>query len=1135
MKKPYDNFVHLHAHSSIGSMQDAMTNVDAMFKKAAELGQPALALTDHGTCAAVHDARKASIKHGVKYIPGQEFYFVDNVADMTQKRRHIVLLAKNEIGYRNLLKLNYEGYVNHQYVAVMNKIFPRIDWNLIQQYNEGIICLTACGSGLISRQMFLHNEDGIWLTDACHTNVLETVKKLKNIYNDNLYLEIQPHNLKIYQHDRKTGEVVKNVNGDPIVVVDQNHINNVLIKAARLLDIKLVATADIHYLTKESAKAHDMLMAISSKAPLSDPNRHRYEVEEFYMKSSKDIIGHFNKYFNNSLAMEVVNNTIEIANKCEDPIYLDCKTVRFPIFNICEQKDYQEFLNWNSTQKTHNNLKEDHAYLRFKCVKNFNTMFTHLNKEQRKFYIQRIKRELEVIEMHNFCSYMLVVADFIEWAKKQHPQAVSRTGRGSVGGVLIGYLLGIHGVDPIKYNLMFERFHNKEKKAFPDIDTDFHPKWRDKVEEYIINKYGKEKVAHVSNLSLMTPKVVVKDIARSLELGGGKSEAFKIANQITDMIPDVNTIDEALRDSKEFTKACNKYPQLEEFGRQLVGLEKTYSTHAAGIVISDIDLSTYVPLRVDKNGTVAVQYEKNRCEENGLIKMDLLGLDHLSILSDTIDNARSIGMNCPDIVPQDFNDPKIWEEMSKGKTLCMFQLESDLMKDLCKRVKPKNIEDLAVINSLNRPSLAEWRTPYINRRNGTDKVVYKYKCLEKCFQTTLGLCIFEEQLMGLAADAAGWDLNKADGLRKLTKLKEKGKDLVVKLRDDFVTSAMSHSGLKLEEAMDIWDNYIEPFSKYGFNKSHSVAYSINGYETAWYKFYYTAPFMAAMLKSEADKNGPDRDTQLRSYKAESKRLGISVLPPNINKSDKYFSAINSKTIMTGLTAIKGVGESAVNNILEARKQHPFKNFADFLYRTDSKYVRKDVIQALAAAGCFDDFGNTRKDITELYQDVRKKINDHAKKKAILGIDSWNIINGFEYTKYTNEEYELKKILEDEKEVLGEYISGNINDVYSGFFKGDSAKLADLKTMQANKVITVEAIIADCSTGKLKNGKNVGKVFGKFQITDQNNSSASMTLWPELYLKYKDVLIPGKPVRMICKVNDWNGNKSLVLESVVSIG
>lgn len=1126
-----DNFVHLHAHTSIGSMQDAMTNVSDMFKKAAELGQPALAITDHGTMAAVFDARKAAKKYGVKYIPGMEAYFVDDVKDPKQKRRHIVLLAQNEVGYRNLLALNYKGYVNFQFVAILNKIFPKIDWQLLREHREGIICLTACGSGLLSRQMFVHDEDGQWLTKECDCNTLEAAAKLKEIFGNNLYLEVQPHNLKIFQHNRKTGEQELGKDGKPIIVVDQNYINNKLIEISKKLDIKMVATADIHYLSKEDAGIHDALMAINERKPMKDKTRHRYEVEEFYFKDRDTVFNHFATNFSRKFAETVCDNTVEIASQCVEPTYLDSTETRFPKFDVTVESDYADFQEWWQSQSFYEDIPEDHAFMRYRCQKNFGTKFAHLQNGDRKRYFERLKTELRVLEKHNFCSYMLIVSDFIAKAKEQG--IMVGPGRGSVGGSLVGNLLGIHTVDPLQYGLLFERFHNAEKTAFPDIDSDFSPEGRDWVEQYIVNKYGKERVAHVSNLSTMTPKVVIKDLARSLEIGGSKTEAFKIANQITSAVPDdAKTFDEAVLKSKDLREAIENYPAIEKFGRKLVGLEKAYATHAAGIVISDIDLSTYVPLRLDKNGTVSVQYEKNRCEAVGLIKMDLLGLEHLNIIDSTIKNARSLGLKCPDVENIPLDDEAVWEEISKGRTLCVFQMGSAHMRALCKQIKPKNIEDLSLVNALGRPSAAESREHYIARRDGKEKVTYQHECLKLALEETLGVCVYEDQLMKLANVVSGWDLNKADGLRKLTKYKGKNPEMVAKLKDDFINGAIAHRGMSHKQAYEIWATIVEPFEGYGFNKPHGIFYSLNGYHTAYYKHHFPACFMAAVLKSEVEKAAsPTRDAKLRAYKREAERMGLIIKAPNINTSGTAFTVEDNKTLVTGLTAIKGVGAAAVENILTTRKEHKFKSFADFLYRTNSRLIRKDVIQPLAKAGCFDSLNITRKAAHDFYQEIRTKANKYGNDNIAKGVDPWNCVNGLELDKPEYKEEWLKKaILEAEAETLGEYLSGNINDVHAGFFTGKNiVSLAKLKGLPNGFTMRTEAIVTDVVQQKLKKGKNSGRTYGKCVISDINGDNASITIWPEQWTKYKSNFVVGKPVRLVCKVNEYMGNNSLVLE------
>ena len=1279
-----DNFTNLHTHSSAGSMIDSMMHIDDMFMRVSDLGQKSLAITDHGTMAGVFDAHKAAKKYGIKYIPGIEAYFCSDVKEK-QKRRHLVLLAKNEVGYKNLLRLNWYGHLSLQYVAVLNKVFPVVDWNMLEKYNEGLICLTACGSGILASQMFERNENGEWLRDICDAKIEETAQRLKNIFGNDLYLELQPHSLKIYSKDRKTGEFKLDKNGDKVIIIDQDYINLTLIELGRKLNIPLVATTDAHYLDKDDAKIHDMLMAIRDRVPLSNKTRHRYEVDEFYIKSSKEIIEHFTKLVGSELALELCNNSMKIANKCEDSDYLEHTETRFPQFNLKDEPDYDDFLKWNNKQK--NKAKQEtHAFMRYRCVKGFKEKYGHLRGTERKKYIKRMMNEIEVFELRNFCSYMLIVSDFIRAAKKQNIPI--GPGRGSVGGSFVANLLDIHTVDPIKYGLLFERFHNKEKKAYPDIDTDISPNGRDWVEQYIVNKYGKDKVAHVSNLSRMTPKVVIKDIARSLELGGSKSEAFKIANKITDSIPEnCDTFDEALSKSAEFRRYCARYPELEKYGRKLTGLEKAYATHAAGVVIGDVPLSTYVPLRIDKNGSVSVQYDKDRCEDEGLIKIDLLGLEHLKIIDNTIKNARSLGLDCPNPDDVTLYDKNVWESISKGQTMCVFQMESPHMKALCKLIKPKNVEDLSIINALGRPAAGKRdkkgnrpapRNVYILRRDGKEKVSARYDCLENSLKETLGICVYEEQLMNLAADSAGWDRNVADGLRKLTKLKGKNPEFAKKLENDFIKDTMTFSNLSETQARDIWDNVIEPFSGYGFNKSiqynetidifdkdskfintitikevfenkdkinmyvksrdenskkeilckisnvynhgkidisefemdngkkirctmnhkfrvidgrmlpikqiiyeklkivcgqdstkvktfmhigkeqtydleidhkdhqfylsgglltsnsHGILYSINGYHSAYYKYYYPAAFMAAVLKSEVEKSSsPVRDSNIRAYKKEAKRLGIEIKAPDINFSGTSFTVLDEKTIVTGLAAVKGVGEKAVVNIIQERERHTYKSFADFLFRTSSSLVRKNVIQPLAKAGCFDNLGITRKNAFEHFNTIRTKANKHHKRIIDEGRDQWSILDDFTIEEIDKDnEWSLKEKLQWEQETLGEYISGTANDIYDGFFTGQGiTPLSKIKSLPANYSIRIEAFITDIKQAKTRSGKNIGSMRADCVLQDIDTNTAQLKIWSDRWIKYKNILSIGRPIRAVCKTNIWENNVSLVLERV----
>jgi len=639
----------------------------------------------------------------------------------------------------------------------------------------------------------------------------------------------------------------------------------------------------------------------------------------------------------------------------------------------------------------------------------------------------------------------------------------------------------------------------------------------------------------------MTPKVVIKDVARSLELGGSKSDAFKIANEITNSIPDdAKSFNDALLNSERFREFCAKYPDLERYGRKLVGLEKTFSTHAAGVVISDVALTKVVPLRFAKEGTVSIQYEKERCEEEGLIKMDFLGLEHLKIIDNTIANVKQLGGTCldtPEMAP--FDDEGVWNMLSKGNAVCVFQMGSPHMRNLCKRIQPKNIEDLSLVNALGRPSAVKSREAYIACRNGTKKVTYKHDCIKEALSETLGVCVYEDQLMKFANVVAGWDLNQADGLRKLTKYKKKHPEMVRKLKDEFIQGTMNHSKLTKKEAVEIWEEIIEPFEGYGFNKPHGIFYSLNGYHTAYYKYHYPAEFMAAVLKSEIEKTSSNEE-KIKLYKKEAARMGIKTVSPDINKSGESFSVSDKKTIVMGLAAIKGVGVTAVANIIETRSEHDFVSFTDFLYRTNSRIVNKKIIQSMAKAGCFDSLNITRKAAFTNYANVRTKANKYMEKAAESGNNPWDSVLEKEWIEKENvllgnEQWTKKETLLGEGETLGDYISGDINDLYEGFFTKKGTPLKRIKKLAEGTPIRVEVVIDSITQPKIKTGKNKGKVYGNCTVVDRHNSSVSMKVWTESWKHIKDKIIVGRPIRALCKVNVYKGNYMLVLSTLEQVG
>ncbi len=1082
------NFVSLHNHTQVGSPLDGLNEVKDLFDRAKEINQPGFAISDHGTLAAIQDLYKESKKQDMmKFIPGEEFYFTDDLVE--GKNYHLVLLAQNEIGYKNLLRLGFDSYKN-LYSGYMGKKIPRISWEHIEKYNEGIFALTACSNGLIAKTLITNREVD---KATCY------IKRLHSIFKDRFYLEIQPHALV---HVAKDGKEVNQVK-----------LNEAMIKISRDLGIPYVITCDAHYKNKDMAVVHDAMLAIKDHKAIDDPDRFRYGVTDMYLKTDEEIVDFFGK----DIAQVGMNNSMKIFNSCDYPNYLESRGPILPRFPVKDEPNYQEFRAW--FESSEEGIEEDKAYLRYKCIEGFKKKLEGASKEKKKEYWDRVSTELEVLEMRGFSSYMLIVSDYLNWAKNNGVS--TGPARGSAAGSLVAYLTGITTVDPIKHGLLFERFHNKEKKAYPDIDSDFSKAKRDLVQGYLKNKYGADKVAYINNWSTLSPKVVIKDVARSLNLGGDKSSAFEIANHITSIMPDEKTIEGAEKMSPQFAGYLKKYPDLKKYGSPLQGIVRNWSVHAAGFVISDKPLNETVPLRIDEDGNSITQWEKSRCEEFGLIKMDLLGIETLDVIDETINNIRLTTGKEVNIETIPLDDADVFAMIGRGETMGVFQLESSLTP-LCMEIKPKSIDEISDINALGRPSCsAEQRRDYIDRKNGVRPVSYRHPTLENSLKKTFGISLYEEAMMTVAKDCAGWDLNKADNLRKITKLKGKNPELVEMTKNDFIISSMSHANLKYEEALNIWEKEIEPFGLYGFNKSHSISYSYISYYTAYLRHHFPTEFMCALLNSE-DPNGD----KAQEYINECQNMGIKITSPDINKSKSNYFISGDKQIATGLAAIKGVGDTAIANIINAQ---PFNDIKDFFSKIDGGVVNKRVLQSLAKAGAFDSLNRTRKDIHDNYDKYRTKITTAIKKNK--NIDEVNID---EY----KEEWDKKERLVNEREVLGRTISGSLHEVFEGFFSKDSnlvTRISKLGQIEERKKVKIEAIInSKIKEFKIKNGKSVGKKFAKYLIEDVHGDKAEMTVWANEYEKYRELLIEGTPIKVICAVSEYMGKKGLNLVLVDKI-
>jgi|TARA_R110001583_G_scaffold16234_28_gene66393 DNA polymerase-3 subunit alpha len=1071
-------FVSLHNHTELGSPLDGMNDVNKLFDQAKELNHRAIAITDHGTLTAHYDAWKASVRTGVKLIPGIEAYFADSLDE--RKTNHLVLLAQNEIGYKNILRLNYESYKN-QISGYMGKRTPRISWEHLKNFNEGVVCLTACSNGVLSKAI---------IADGDIDLAVDRMVRFKSIFGDRFFLEIQPHSLKT--DDGK---------------VDQQRLNETLISLSRDYGIDYVATCDAHYLDKEHAKYHDMMLAIKDKKAFDDPDRFRYGVQDMYLKSHEELMD----FFGRDIGTKAMKTSVDISDSCQDASYIKPKGPMLPSYPVSMEGDYSSFREWHSLNSS--SVPEDKAYLRFRCIKGFKEKFKDISSEKRDLYWSRVKKELGVLEEKDFSSYMLIVSDYTSWAKDSGIPV--GPARGSAAGSLVAYLTNITSVDPMKHDLIFERFHNSQKKSFPDIDTDFSDPSR--VKQYLKDKYGEDKVASISNWSTLSPKVIIKDVARSLRIGGDKSSAFKIANHITSIMPDTSTIEQAMMISEEFAAYMHKYPELYKNSIKLQGLTRNWSVHAAGVVISDEPLYEKIPLRIDADGMLVTQWEKTRCEDNGLIKMDLLGLKTLTVMDEVlslIDETSGVKISMDDI-PMD--DKKTFEMISKGNTVGVFQLESSLTP-LCIKIKPGDVSMVADINALGRPSCSpDDRRKYIKRRFGLESPEYIHENLKGALSSTHGVSLYEEGMMTIAKDCAGWNYDQADALRKITKLKGKDPDLVLKTEANFIKDCIKHSDISYSKAKQIWDKEIIPFGQYGFNKSHSISYSYISVQTAWLKCNYPTQFMCALINSE----DPNSD-KAQEYLSECRSMKIDISPPDVNVSKGQYSIEKDRNIATGISAIKGVGDKAVSEIIE---NQPYKDFSDFLRRNNSRVVGKTAIQSLAKSGALDCFKRTRKDIHDNYQKYRTKIRAAEKKEKFIDDSTLP-----EY----NDEWSRKDILLYEKQVLGRSISGSLHEAFSAFFGNSYNKtpLSSVPMLESGSRVRVEAIInSKIKEFKIKNGKRAGRKFAKYLIEDSDGNTCGLTVWADDYERYKAVLKDGIPIKAICKVSEYLDQKDLALSTL----
>ena len=962
---PQLGFVHLHIHSEY-SLLDGANRIKDLPVRAKELGMNAIAITDHGVMFGAIDFYKACKANGVKPIIGCEVYVAprgrkDKEPKIDEKYNHLILLAKNNEGYKNLAKLVSWGFTEGFYYK------PRIDKEILEKYHEGIICLSACLAGEVNQAILNNN--------------IEEAKKValwfKNLFGEDYYLEVQNNGIK-----------------------EQVLVNQKLVDLSRELNIPLVATNDAHYLKKEDAYNHEVLLCIQTGKKMTDEDRMRFDTDELYVKSPEEMI----EYFKN--IPEAIENTVKIAEKCN--VEFEFGHTILPNYDVPEQYsthyDYLESLTQAGLAKRYGQ---------------------NITKEIQ----DRAQYELSVIKKMGYVDYFLIVWDYINYAKT-HNIPVG-PGRGSGAGSIVAYSIGITDIDPIKYNLIFERFLNPERISMPDFDVDFCYEKRDKVIEYVCDKYGKENVSQIITFGTMSARMVIRDVGRALDVP--YAETDKLAKMIPNELH--ITIKEALeqnRELKELYENDATVKKLIEIAMALEGMPRQASTHACGIVITKEPVVNYVPLYMRDN-TISTQYIMTTLEELGLLKMDFLGLRTLTVIQDTIDLVKKD--KCIDVeFDKDMNDPKVYKLWQDGNSVGIFQFESQGMTNFMKELKPDCLEDIIAGVSLYRPGPMDQIPRYIANKKDPEHAVYTHPALKPILEVTYGCMVYQEQVMQIVRDLAGYSLGRADLVRRA--MGKKKLDVMAKEREIFINGQLDENGnivvpgcvrngIDAESANKIFDEMAE-FAKYAFNKSHAAAYAVVSYRTAYLKAYYPAEFMAATLNSflgNLDK--------IPDYIEECKRLNIQILKPDINKSYTKFTVDNEK-IRFGLGSIKNVGTAAVDEIVEERtKNGEFKDFADFCERIKDLSVNKKCVESLTKAGAFDNFEQTRSTLIASYETIIDTISNSDKKSFDGQVSMFDLtpvenkkIDEIKYNYTILPEYTEKEMLFMEKEMLGIYISGH---------------------------------------------------------------------------------------------------------------
>jgi DNA polymerase-3 subunit alpha len=894
-------------------------------------------------------------------------------------------------------------------------------------------------------------------------------------------------------------------------------------------------------------------LAIGAGQPIRSGQRLKF-TPDFHIKSRDEVYNFFADNYPDQ-ADEFCDNSLFFANQCEEPDWISPKYSNpsgheLPDFPVKDQPDYQEFKNW-LPQSGLADRSEDVAYIRFCCQRALSKKAPPGKLTE---YQSRLDMELEIFEMKNLSSYMLIVADYVNWAKNNGVSV--GPGRGSAGSSLAAWFLDIHKIDPLKYNLPFERFYSKAKVGLSDIDCDFSQEGKPKVEEYVIKKYGREFCAQVSNYSSLSPKPYAKAISRVFQYGGDAKAAVAIGNAIAQAIPkDIKFVEQALTDAPLFAAYAEseKYHHLKKYAKDIGNKPYNLAIHAGALIIGKRHLADIVPVRISKDGIRAIEYEKERAEENGLAKMDLLGVSTLDVLDIISKLIKEQGKTLPHWDKEggdwdyDLNDPETYKLIGSGNLYGVFQLgKSGGTINICKLMQPQNLEDLAMINAMARPGFPkEVQKDFIDAKNGLTEVTFKHPILTKSLTPTFGFALYDEVLLQLAADFAGWDLAEADRLRKFVKDKGKHPEKDKKVEEDMLWGAVNKVGLSPEDARMIWDEVIGRFASYAFNKSHSIAYSMLSYETAYLKAHFPLEFLIGNLIFQSASNALDSEDNIKKAKSEIRRLNVKILPPDINTSERTYKIVNEKTVLTGFDALKFMGKDAIPEILANR---PFTSFEDFLSRVDGRKVNSRSVQALIASGCLDSFGMSRKQMFLHTSDYKKKISVWLKRK--------NKDASFNYPwPEDKSDWNIPEKYAMENFYLGEGLTGDKLRIYPGFFNSSAPKFSDFSTVFPDpqeennshplpKPIQGEIISFFEFKVKKEESKSFGKNMAKVLLEDPWNNQMSMTVfaneWPKLKDRIKVMsggkseIMSGVGLHARVALNWYNGEIGMVYQDLLKV-